>query len=98
MSLLVGKTILRYKIATLLGEGGMGAVYKARDITLQRDVAVKVMHPQYSRQPTFQERFLQEDRTAARFRTPISFRCTILASLKTNCSSLWNISQVTTWL
>ncbi len=70
MDPLIGKTIVRYKISNLLGEGGMGSVYKARDITLQRDVAIKLMHAQYSRQEAFQERFLQEARTAARFRNP----------------------------
>ena len=67
MDQMIGQTINRYKIISLLGEGGMGAVYKARDVTLQRDVAFKVMHAQFARQPNFQERFLQEARTAARF-------------------------------
>ena len=66
MEELIGQTLNRYKIASLLGEGGMGAVFKAHDVTLQRDVAIKVMHPQFARQPNFRERFLQEARTAAR--------------------------------
>lgn len=66
MEQLVGQTLNRYKIISLLGEGGMGAVYKAHDITLQRDVAIKVMHAHYARAQSFQERFLQEARTAAR--------------------------------
>jgi serine/threonine protein kinase len=66
----VGQTINRYRIVTLLGEGGMGSVYKAHDLTLQRDVAIKLMHPQYAHQPDFQERFLQEARTAARLDHP----------------------------
>ncbi len=70
MEQLVGQTLDRYKILKLLGEGGMGAVFKARDLTLQRDVAIKVMHAQFARQPDFQERFLQEARTAARLDHP----------------------------
>ncbi len=70
MDNLIGQTFDRYKLASLLGEGGMGAVYKARDITLQRDVALKVMHPQFARIPNFQERFLQEARTAAKMDHP----------------------------
>jgi serine/threonine protein kinase len=70
MEELVGKSLGRYKIVSLLGEGGMGAVFKGRDITLQRDVAIKVMHPQYARMGDFQERFLQEARTAARLDHP----------------------------
>lgn len=70
MEQLVGQTLDRYKILSLLGEGGMGAVFKARDLTLQRDVAIKVMHSQFARQPDFQERFLQEARSAARLDHP----------------------------
>ncbi len=66
----IGQTIGRYKIINLLGEGGMGAVYKAFDVTLQRDVALKVMHAQFAHQANFQERFLQEARTAARLDPP----------------------------
>ena len=70
MSDLVGQTLGRYKITSLLGEGGMGAVYKARDDMLKRDVAIKVMNPQYARIGNFQERFLQEARTVARISHP----------------------------
>jgi hypothetical protein len=44
----------------------MGAVFKGHDVTLQREVAVKVMHRRFARQEGFQRRFLQEARTAAR--------------------------------
>lgn len=67
---LVGQTLNRYKIISLVGEGGMGAVFKARDVTLQRDVAIKIMHAQFARLPNFQERFLQEARTTARLDHP----------------------------
>ena len=70
MQELIGKTIGRFQITALLGEGGMGAVLKGHDVTLDRDVAIKVMHPHLSRQKGFQERFLQEARTAARLDHP----------------------------
>lgn len=70
MERLVGQSLGRYRIISLLGEGGMGAVFKARDVTLQRDVAIKIMHPHLSSQPSFRERFLQEARTAARLDHP----------------------------
>ena len=70
MERLVGQTLNRYKMTQLLGEGGMGAVFKARDVTLQRDVAIKIMHPHLGNQPSFRDRFLQEARTAARLDHP----------------------------
>jgi len=70
MEHLIGQTLGRYKIVSLLGEGGMGAVFKGQDETLKRDVAIKVMSPQFSRQANFQERFLQEARTVARLSHP----------------------------
>ncbi len=70
MDPLINQTLNHYKIISLLGEGGMGAVYKAFDVTLERYVAVKVMHPNLARQPGFQERLLQEARSAARLDHP----------------------------
>ena len=63
---LVGRQIENYRIDALLGEGGMGAVYRAYDLNLARTVAFKVMHRQFAKQPEFQRRFLQEAQAAAR--------------------------------
>ncbi len=70
MDQLVGQTLGRYRITSLLGQGGMGAVYKGYDETLKRDVAIKVMNPQMARQGNFQDRFIQEARTVARLSHP----------------------------
>ena len=50
----------RYEIMQTLGEGGMGAVYKARDLELDRMVALKVIRPELAKNPAIIERFKQE--------------------------------------
>lgn len=70
MDQLLNQPLGNYQIEELLGEGAMGAVYKARHSTLQNEVAVKVMHAQYARRTIFQERFLQEARIAANLNHP----------------------------
>ncbi|MEQ8764492.1 MAG: serine/threonine-protein kinase [Planctomycetota bacterium] len=53
-----------------LGRGGMGSVYRARHRSLQRPVAVKVLSPRLSEQPSFASRFAREARTLARLDHP----------------------------
>jgi eukaryotic-like serine/threonine-protein kinase len=50
----------RYEIIKILGEGGMGAVYKARDMELEREVALKVVRPELGNNPEILQRFKQE--------------------------------------
>jgi serine/threonine protein kinase len=50
----------RYEILQLLGEGGMGAVYKARDTELDRLVALKLIRPELAKNPDILRRFKQE--------------------------------------
>jgi TolB-like protein len=56
----------RYELVALLGAGGMGAVYKARDITLGELVALKVLRPELSADPSMISRFRQEVKLARR--------------------------------
>jgi serine/threonine protein kinase/tetratricopeptide (TPR) repeat protein len=50
----------RYEVIKILGEGGMGAVYKARDLELEREVALKVIRPELANNPEILQRFKQE--------------------------------------
>jgi hypothetical protein len=60
----------RYRIERELGRGGMGAVYLARDLRLDRSVALKVLPPEFAANSALRERFLRETRTAASFSHP----------------------------
>ena len=67
---MIGQTIDHYRIERLLGQGGMGSVFQALDLHLQRPVAIKVMHSHLAARQEFQQRFLQEARAAARLDHP----------------------------
>jgi serine/threonine protein kinase len=58
------------EILELIGKGGMGAVYKARQRGLDRFVAVKILPPEVGRDPHFAERFTREARAMARLSHP----------------------------
>ncbi|MFN8216694.1 MAG: protein kinase [Solirubrobacterales bacterium] len=60
----------RYRLQAKLGSGGMSTVYLARDQTLDRDVAIKVMHREMSEQADQLERFRQEARAVAKLSHP----------------------------
>jgi serine/threonine-protein kinase len=59
-----------YSLQRELGRGGMGVVYLARDVQLDRDVAIKVLPAHLARTPSARERFLREARMAARLSHP----------------------------
>ncbi len=60
----------RYRLVELLGQGGMATIYRATDSQLGRDVAVKVLHREYGRDPDFVARFRQEAHAAAALSHP----------------------------
>ncbi|MGD1090592.1 MAG: protein kinase, partial [Bryobacteraceae bacterium] len=60
MPLAAGDKLGHYEVISLLGEGGMGEVYKARDTTLKRDVALKVLPASFLRDPERMARFQRE--------------------------------------
>lgn len=60
----------RYSLERELGRGGMGIVYLAREVALDRLVAIKLLPPALASRPVLRERFLREARTAARLSHP----------------------------
>ncbi len=62
---LIGQKLGRYTIESTLGRGGMAEVYRAIDTKLERDVAIKVILPEFAVEPHFLERFLREARVVA---------------------------------
>ncbi|HJS73747.1 MAG TPA: protein kinase [Vicinamibacteria bacterium] len=70
MSLAPGTRLGSYEIVSLLGHGGMGDVYRARDLKLGREVALKVLSPDLSRDSERLRRFEQEARAASSLSHP----------------------------
>jgi serine/threonine-protein kinase len=67
---LVGRQIGRYRIVEQLGQGGMSVVYKGIDTALDREVAVKVLHPHLAQRPESRKRLEREAKAVARLRHP----------------------------
>src|ERR671932_2884361 len=67
----VGEVIAgRYELEELVGSGGMSSVYRARDRLLERSVALKILHEQYTRDDDYVERFRREARSVAQLTHP----------------------------
>jgi serine/threonine protein kinase/WD40 repeat protein len=67
---LVGQTLSHYEIIAKLGEGGMGVVYKARDVRLDRFVCIKVLRPEQLKDESRKQRFIQEAKSASSLNHP----------------------------
>ncbi len=63
-----GKTLDKYEVGPLVGQGGMAQVYKARHPALNRDVAIKLIHPHLANREGFLERFQREAQMVAALR------------------------------
>ncbi|HJD49208.1 MAG TPA: serine/threonine protein kinase [Candidatus Corynebacterium intestinavium] len=60
----------RYQLSWIVGRGGMSTVWLARDTVAQRDVAIKILKPEYTESPEFRERFRNEAEAAEHFDSP----------------------------
>src|SRR5215471_3182045 len=67
---MIGKTIAHYQVVGKLGEGGMGVVYKARDLHLDRFLALKLLPPERVADPERKRRFVQEAKAASALNHP----------------------------
>ena len=65
VDLAVGHTFASYRIESEIGRGGMGVVYRAVDLSLERPVALKLIAPELASDEEFRRRFLRESRLAA---------------------------------
>ncbi len=70
MDPMIGKKIESYEIQEILGRGGLGVVYRARDTKLDRDVAIKMMDLHYASDLNFLKRFQSEAKALARLQDP----------------------------
>jgi len=62
---MIGTTLDHFKVSSLLGKGGMGAVYRAEDTRLGREVAIKVLPEEFTANPERLARFDREARVIA---------------------------------
>ena len=67
---MIGRSLSHYRVGEELSRGGMGVVYRALDVKLEREVALKVLPPELVRDEERKHRFLQEAKAAASLKHP----------------------------
>ncbi len=88
-----GKVLLdQFRIEKLVGQGGMGAVYRARQTTIGRDVAIKILHPELTTNPDAVRRFQREARVSAALDHPNVVRVFLFGQLPDD-GSLYIVMQ-----
>src|SRR5580700_529351 len=72
---LVGRTIAgKFVVESLIGSGAMGAVFRARQVALEKTIAIKVLHGEHADDPAFAARFHREAKAASRLNHPNSMQ------------------------
>ncbi len=89
---MIDKTVSHYRILEKLGQGGMGEVFLAQDITLDRKVALKFLPEELQQDPTARKRFLRESKSAAALEHPFTQRHTISRSVKLS-AVIWSSGE-----
>lgn len=67
---MIGQHLKQYQIETLLGQGGLGTVYRAQDNNLSRDVALKIIYPRFANRDALRTHIMTQAKTAARLSHP----------------------------
>ncbi|HET6146347.1 MAG TPA: protein kinase [Polyangia bacterium] len=84
---LVGRVIEnRYRILRKIGEGGMGTIYAGEHVEIRKGVAIKILHPVYSKQQNLVERFRREARAASRIGHPNIIDVTDFGTTEDGCA------------
>ena len=97
MALTIGTQLGSHEITALLGKGGMGEVYRARDLKLKREVAIKILPEEFSRDADRVNRFEREAEILASLNHPTSRPFTTCRKRMERVSSYWNSSKAKRW-
>ena len=95
---LIGQQLGSYQIVSLLGAGGMGVVYKARDTRLNRSVAIKVLPADKVSDPERKRRFIQEAQAASALNHPNIITLYDIGSERASTSSSWSMWRARRWI
>lgn len=82
----------RYRIESLIGEGGMASVYSAKDMKLDRKVAIKILHPHLGRNADVRERFFLEAKTVSTLDHPNIIKVYDFSGL--DSEQLWMVTEI----